>query len=118
MTNIIGTFSFPLEKKAMMDEFKKIANREGINQSRLLITLVEDYVKNHSEGNPNFTIEQFQDPDFVAMPATMSPLDKWDKFIKQNMTIEERRELDKRFIDLRKTINAANYKDTGVSERL
>jgi len=77
MTCIVGTFSFPIEKKVMMDEFKKIADREGINQSRLLVSIVEEYVKKHSDGNPSFTIDQFQDPGFQAVPAYFSKKEKW-----------------------------------------
>jgi len=77
MNNIIGSFSFPLEKKGIMEEFRKIANREGINQSRLLVSLVEKYVKEHSDGNPSFTIDQFQDPSFQAVPAYYSDQQKW-----------------------------------------
>ena len=109
--------SFRLEKE-LYNEVEKIRWREHADFGEIIRRAVEDYVKAHAEGNETFKMTDFQDPDFVAIPATMAPIDKWDKFIRQHMTIEERKKLDKRFIDLRKTINAANYKDTGVSERL
>jgi len=31
--------------------------------------MMKEYVKNHAEGNPNFTLEKWGDPDFRAFPT-------------------------------------------------
>lgn len=77
-----------------MEEFKKIAHREGKNRSSVLVELIEQYVKIHSEGNPAFTMDQFQDPDFRAMPATMSPIMNWKEFVNHNTDEKEDRDLE------------------------
>ena len=75
--NIVLSFSFKGEKEGVVEEFKKIAKREGKDKSKLLVELIEEYVKVHSSGNPSFTIDQFQDPNFQAVPAFLSNKDKW-----------------------------------------
>ena len=107
--NIISSFSFTEEQKPILEEFKKIAQREGRSKSELAMELIEQYVKNHSEGNPNFTIDQFNDPGFIAMPATMSPDEKWNEYIRKHMTKEERNELDRKAKYMLKIIDAQNW---------
>ena len=43
--------------------------KERSSVSELIIKAVEEYVKNHKEGNPNFNITQFIDETFLARPA-------------------------------------------------
>jgi len=74
---IIKTISFGKEKEQVFLEFKKIAAREGKDLSKLVVQCMEEYVKIHSSGNPSFTIDQFQDPGFQAIPAYVSNKDKW-----------------------------------------
>ncbi len=102
MTSILCTFSFPLEKKVLMDEFKKIADREGKNHSRLVIELVEQYVKYHSEGNNTFPITKWvSEPDFQAIPSLDSPMDKWTQCYR-NSNEKERTELRIKAMNLQK----------------
>jgi len=57
------------EDLEMMNELKKIAYREETDVSVILRRLMKEYVKNHGEGNPNFTLEKFEDPDFRPLPT-------------------------------------------------
>ena len=107
--NVVSSFSFSDDKKAVLEEFTKIADREGKGRSELLIELVEEYVKTHSEGNPVFTLDQFQDPNFKAMPATMSPTPKWNEYIRKHMDRKEREKLDKQLDFMRMTIKSQNH---------
>lgn len=107
--NMIVSFSFKEDKEPVVQEFKKIAKREGKDKSKLLIEIIEEYVKVHSAGNSTFKLDDFQDPDFKAMPATMSSKDKWSKFIRNDMSLEERMELDKIADHIRKEIDAKNW---------
>jgi hypothetical protein len=111
MTSIIGTFAFSIEKLHMMEEFKKIAHREGKNRSTVLVELIEQYVKVHGEGNPAFTLDQFQDPNFKAMPATMSSKEKWNEYIRNHMDRKERDELQNQAEYIKKIIDAADWVD-------
>ena len=74
---IIKTISFGKEKESIFLEFQKIALREGKDTSKMIVHLMEEYVKIHSSGNPSFTIDQFQDPSFQAVPAYYSDQQKW-----------------------------------------
>lgn len=110
--NIISSFSFTEDKKPIIEEFKKIAQREGRSKSELAMDLIEQYVKNHSAGNSTFKIDDFQDPNFKAMPATMSSQEKWSKFIREHTNKEERMELDKIIKYIISEIEAKNWLDS------
>ena len=107
--NIIDSFCFPEEKKPVIDEFKKIAKREGKSKSELNMELIELHVKSHSAGNSTFKIEDFQDPGFKAMPATMSSKDQWNEYNRKHMDKKERRELGERAKFMLTIIEAANW---------
>ena len=111
MTSIIDSFAFPVEKQAIMEEFKKIAKREGKSKSELNMELIEQHVKSHGNGNPVFKLDQFQDPEFIAMPATMSPKDQWNEYIRKHMNLKERVELADRVKFVLATIEAAAWEE-------
>ena len=50
-------------------EFKRIANRDGFTLKEQGKRLFEKHIKEHGDGNDQFTIDQFQDPNFHARPA-------------------------------------------------
>ena len=81
---IIKTISFGKEKEQVFLEFKKIAAREGKDTSKMLVSLMEEYVKQHSSGNPSFTIDQFQDPSFQAIPSYKANIDNWVNYYKES----------------------------------
>ena len=109
MNHIVSSFSFAEDKKTIIDEFKKIAQREGKSKSELAMELIEQHVKTHSEGNPVFTLDQFQDPNFKAMPATMSDTSKWNQYVRKYMDRKERMELDKQLDYIRMLIKSQNH---------
>jgi hypothetical protein len=55
--------------------------------------LFETYAKEHGDGNPGFTLDQFRDPQMKAIPATMRDLHDWQHYI-DNLTEKEYRELE------------------------
>ena len=107
--NVVSSFSFTEDKKQLLEEFKKIADREGKGRSELIIELVEEYVKNHSEGNSSFKITDFHDPNFRAMPATMSDTGKWNEYIRKHMDRKERDELYKQIDYMKMLIKSQNH---------
>ncbi len=58
-------------------KFKEICDRERCKIGSKLNEFIEDYVKKHGEGNPVYTLDKFQDPNFKAVPAFMENVDKW-----------------------------------------
>lgn len=67
---MIGTFSYPVAKLPIMDKFQELAKREGIKMSPLLMRIIEDYVTQHQEGNPQHLItSSIENEDFMGFPA-------------------------------------------------
>ena len=94
------------------EAFEKIRWREHKTESELLREALQEYIKNHGDGNSTFKLDDFQDPEFKAMPATMSPKEKWSNYIRNHMTREERDELDARVKFVREEIDAKNWLDS------
>jgi len=67
----------------MYEELKMLALKEHTTVKSLITRELEDYVKKHKDGNPQFTIDQFKDPDFVACPAFFRSLSTWDYYFKR-----------------------------------
>ena len=53
----------------MYEELKMLALNEHTTVKALITRELSDYVKKHKDGNPQYTLEQFKDPDFIACPA-------------------------------------------------
>jgi len=88
----VGT-RFP---KNIHDELKIIAVREGRPLQDILIGLSNDYIKKHKEGNPTFTLDQYQDENFKAYPALAAPYNKrreWFYKFKQHATPKDVEEI-------------------------
>ena len=81
-SNIVGSFSYPSDKEEIIRELRVIAAREGKSQSNLICDIIEEYVKNHSEGNNTFKLDNWtEDPEFKAIPTLLSPTEKWSKYV-------------------------------------
>lgn len=81
-------------EKAELDAFEEIRWRERMSRSEIGRKAIVDYIKAHAEGNETFKIEDFQNPDFRAMPATMSPMMNWKEFVNHNTDEKEDRDLE------------------------
>ena len=69
----------------MIHEFHLLALKERKKLKELHKNIIEEYVKAHKDGNPQFTIDQFADPDFLACPAFYRDNRTWNHFLsKQN----------------------------------
>jgi len=108
--NPIST-SFRLEQEEY-DEVEKIRWREHADLGEIVRRAVQDYIKIHAAGNEAFKLDDFQDPNFIAMPATMSPDEKWNEYIRKHMTKEERNELSSKAKYMLKIIDAQNWVDS------
>jgi len=60
-----------------INEFHMLALKERKKLKTLHLEIIEDYIKKHKDGNPQYIIDQFNDPDFIACPAFYSNYQKW-----------------------------------------
>jgi hypothetical protein len=78
----VSSFSFPRDKEEIVEQAEEIANRERSSLSRLIISLLEDYVRTHAAGNPSFELNKWiEKPEFIGDPALRESNDKWDRYL-------------------------------------
>jgi hypothetical protein len=76
-------FSLSIEEQ-VLEEFKKIARREGKDMNRILHDHIQSYIKEHSEGNSQFRLDKwYQESDFKVTPAFLESSDKWSKYMEE-----------------------------------
>jgi len=75
----------------MYEELKMLALKEHVTLKSLISRELTEYVKKHKDGNPQFTIDQFKDPGFIACPAFYRDALTWEFYCKR----QEPKELDK-----------------------
>ena len=75
----------------MYEELKMLALKEHTTVKSLITRELEDYIKKHKDGNPQFTNDQFKDPDFIACPAFYRDNNTWDYYCRH----QEPQELEK-----------------------
>jgi len=80
-TPYIKTFSIMDEDQETINKFEEIKWKERVSFSSLIMRAVYEYVEKHGDGNINFTLEQFQDPDFKICPALFRSMDIWGDYI-------------------------------------
>ncbi len=87
----------------MYEELKMLALKEHTTVKKLITRELEDYVKKHKDGNPQFTIDQFKDPDFIACPAFYRDFNTWDYYMKRQ-TAEDLEKLKNQIILIDKAL--------------
>ena len=89
------------------EKYKKLkmqALKEDVTVKRLIEIQIDDYLKKHLDGNPQFTIEQFNDPNFIACPAFYRDGKTWENYIKKSND-KERQKLKDQIILLDKKLS-------------
>jgi len=109
MAEKIVNFFLDEEKKKKLDT---ISTRDGISLKDIFTEVVDDYIKVHADGNEQFTIDKFQDPDFEAWPAVGANAEKLRGFF---MRIKKS-EFDKLDVKLRQYIDFFNTADDRLSK--
>ena len=63
MIHLVRSFSFPIEKVEIINKFSEIVRREAGSRgfSEVAIKAIEEYVKNHEEGNPQLKLTPYLD---------------------------------------------------------
>lgn len=64
----------------MYEELKMLALKEHTTLKKLITRELIDYIKAHKDGNPQFRLDQFADPNFVACPAFFRDIHYWDYY--------------------------------------
>jgi len=83
------------------NDLEEIRWREHKDFSDILRLAVQEYIRNHKEGNDAFKLDDWQeDPNFKAIPTLFGPNEKW-KLCFENSTFEERTNLMIRLKQLR-----------------
>ena len=84
--------NFFLEDNLHQD-FKILATREGRSIKDILTELIEDYIKQHKEGNPQHLLTSYtENEDFLGFPNITLSIENKRKYIKK-MSEEMRLEL-------------------------
>jgi len=82
--------------KSMHHKLKEISVREGRSIQDILQERILEYIKIHGEGNPNFKLDDWKDPEYKMCPATFSKIEKWDDYLRK-CTHEEVQEVYDKF---------------------
>lgn len=80
--NFVASFSYKEDKEQYLKELNIIAAREGKHKSEIIIQLIEEYVKAHSNGNDSFKLDNWnEDPTFQAVPTILADPTKWYQYL-------------------------------------
>jgi len=80
-------------EEEIVKEAKILAVREGITLKELHKRIFVDYIKKHSDGTPNFTLDQFDREEMKAVPAVFRDLPYWQNYI-EGMNETDFREME------------------------
>lgn len=64
----------------VQEKFEDLAYKERMSVSDLYRTAIQEYLQKHGDGNPVFTLDQFNDETFKATPAVFRNADVWSKY--------------------------------------
>ena len=67
----------------MYNIFKALCVKERENVGTKLNELIQEYIKVHGDGNPQYSLEQFDDPDFTACPAFYRIGAVWGRYLEK-----------------------------------
>ena len=63
------------------EDLKLILFREKSTFQNWLAEQIDTYLKNHGDGNPNFTLDQFDSETFQACPAFFRDMKTWEGYL-------------------------------------
>jgi len=64
-----------------IESFKDIARKERRKIKEIHKELIEDYIKKHGDGNPAYTLDHYNDENFLATPAYHRPKLAWRSYL-------------------------------------
>lgn len=87
----------------LYQDLKMLALKERVAVKDLITSMVGEYVKVHKDGNPQYTMDQFEDPDFIACPAFYRKQSIWEHYM-DNATPVELENIKRQIIVMDKTL--------------
>lgn len=76
-------YSFYLSED-QIEKLEEIHWREKKSVSEIAREAIDDWLRNHAEGNSTFRLDIWQeDPEFKAIPTLLSSQEKWNKYIEE-----------------------------------
>ena len=70
-----------------------VLDRDGLHFQDFLGLQIMEYVKIHGDGNQNYKLDLFNDPDMIACPAFFRNSTVWKKYLK-SLDLKRYREFD------------------------
>lgn len=66
------------------EALEKIRWREHKERTEILRVAIQEYVRNHAEGNSTFKLDKWnEDPNFKAIPTILSRSEIWYKYLEE-----------------------------------
>lgn len=92
-----------IEKEKLL-KLKEIALRERTSMKEIINTQIDEYIKIHGDGNPNFQITEFFEPDFNICPAVFRDAVAWKNYLEKR-TPKELQEIKTQIIVIDKALS-------------
>jgi hypothetical protein len=68
--------------ETQIETLEEIHWRERKSVSEIVREAIDEWIRNHAEGNSTFSLDKWQEnPEFKAIPTLLSPPEKWFKYI-------------------------------------
>jgi len=76
----IKTYYLSDDDIEIQEKFDELAYKERKSKSELYRNAIEDYVKKHADGNPVYTLDQFDSEIMKAVPAVFRESQIWRNY--------------------------------------
>ena len=67
--------------KEKLWKLKEIALREKTSMKNIIVSQIDEYIKIHGDGNPNYEITNFFEADFNICPAVFRDKQSWNNYL-------------------------------------
>ena len=64
----------------IQEEFEELAHKERTSVSDLYRNAMQEYLQKHGDGNPVYTLDQFNDESMKAVPAVFRNSETWNGY--------------------------------------
>lgn len=105
----IRTYYLANEDFALQEKIEDIAAKERVNLSNVIVDAMKEYVEKHGDGNPVYSLDHFQDPNFKICPAIFRNLVVWKKYYSK-ISKQAYREIDSQ-LNMILTVHDKKLKD-------
>lgn len=87
-------------EEEVIEQAKIICAKERITLKELHHRIFVDYIKKHGDGNPNFTLDQFDHDEMKAVPAMFRRNEDWMVYV-NGLNEKDFRELETKVYSLK-----------------